>query len=1238
MRKLSTVALAAFLSAAILHADTYDLSWRYSTIAIPRLDKPPTIDGTIDAAEWANASLFPPLVSMDPIRRPGLPPQERTWVWMAYTDDSLYVAWRQDLPPEELPVTAKATARDTGEGSDNTVNLWLGLNEASPEVVNISGNALSNLYDRRLDKGGIHWNPNLTYKSRPLPTGFEGELQIPFKELDLPGAPADGTKWASYLYSGWRKAGDQLFAWPYVGWRMKGQTGYVVFAGKAPAVRFEENGAVKTAGGDVKIETKLLHRPQKSKLSYNQQLYTAMQVSDVEGGTFESLDKMVGDALAPFQPATKIEAPGEYLLRYEIKAGNLALATGVQGYYKPPPLDLDATPFFLSKQQLLVEAQADNDEAKSVEVTLNPGGLKAKGEFKSRRATLRFRSDKLAEGKYEATAEAKNADGKAISKAALAIERPAPPDWWTLKEGFEPLIPPPWTPVEELRSKRIARVVGVLGRKYEFESLPLPSHIETSGASILDGMIQLETSQPLQFKEKLAVPLEMKPDAFVFQNEGTAGNLNLKVRTRIEFDGFMLIDLELTGTGTTDKLDLVIPFRKEHATLMQNYCKASGPGDPNWKNPNETVNPYKKGRRFVGEVPEYTLKTPPMMTTWIGTDHHGLEFSCDSSRGWAMAKPNEAMEVSREGDKVVLTVHFISKPVKLSSEPRRIRFGLVATPTKTLLPHMQKARFYDDYHLFLLPGQWGEYPVWHPPLKNPALIEKNKKWIATVHASGKKLMINGGWNISAQWDGWDTWGKEMIAEPLSNVSFSDCKQFAACYNTPYAQFMANSFGYNARLLGFDGICFDTVVPSYECQSLEHGCGWRDDDGNLWPTFQTFAQREIWKRLYRIFHGGVIKEGCVPVPNAAGPLMAVHSFSDMHHIGEGYYMHAATLKDGMPPDMIRANMTGDQYGFRTEVNLKGGPLFWNDKNAAILVNGSEPRFHDYRHWKVGYEAHANPAISVWNAFDWVDRWNAKWLGHWENGEYVKVDGGTNMVMASLYSNEKLKRLLLVVANYEIEPLDDLNVKLDLKKLGLKGQVFAEDAVTLEPVAISANGAMKLDVLGQRYRLIQVSLDRPQFDDSKLGPNLLADGNATMDKGWSSAPLKLEPNAIYTVSAQIKIDKDMGADSKNPNVMTMFSPQIAHYVSVRLEGDGVHGINATNALSKCNVKGTDELTPYAETDHYNRTYVPQHWEKTPGWMTVFFPVGTGAKAVDGKVSIGMTDAGQAQVKEISVRRLK
>ena len=61
----------------------------------------------------------------------------------------------------------------------------------------------------------------------------------------------------------------------------------------------------------------------------------------------------------------------------------------------------------------------------------------------------------------------------------------------------------------------------------------------------------------------------------------------------------------------------------------------------------------------------------------------------------------------------------------------------------------------------------------------------------------------------------------------------------------------------------------------------------------------------------------------------------------------------------------------------------------------------------------------------------------------------------MVMASLW-HQPGKKVLLVVGNYETEPFDDLEVKLNLGRLGLKGEVYGEDAITLEPVAIAADG--------------------------------------------------------------------------------------------------------------------------------------------------------------------------------------
>lgn len=244
----------------------------------------------------------------------------------------------------------------------------------------------------------------------------------------------------------------------------------------------------------------------------------------------------------------------------------------------------------------------------------------------------------------------------------------------------------------------------------------------------------------------------------------------------------------------------------------------------------------------------------------------------------------------------------------------------------------------------------------------------------------------------------------------------------------------------------------------------------------------------------------------------------------------------------------------------------------------------------------------------------------------------------MVLASCWWNARLKRVLLMLGNYELGPMDDVGVRLDLAKLGLKGKVYAEDAITLEPVAIGADGTMKLDVYGQRYRLIKISHEPPRFRDEVLSANLLTNAPPVVDKSWQSDELKLEPNSMYVVSAELKIEKPLGEGSFNPNEMTMFSPAIRHYVTLLLDGAGVHGIVATNTLALCGIKGQEGMYPYPETPTYKQNYFPKHWEKTPGWLRLFLPVGTSNNVTTGRVAIGVTEAGQAQVKEISLQKVR
>src|SRR5689334_11161381 len=75
-------------------------SIRYPAIVVPMVDKPPTIDGVVDADEWSSASLISDLVySFDENdKRFGLPSEYRCRYWMQYDKDAIYVAFRFDLP------------------------------------------------------------------------------------------------------------------------------------------------------------------------------------------------------------------------------------------------------------------------------------------------------------------------------------------------------------------------------------------------------------------------------------------------------------------------------------------------------------------------------------------------------------------------------------------------------------------------------------------------------------------------------------------------------------------------------------------------------------------------------------------------------------------------------------------------------------------------------------------------------------------------------------------------------------------------------------------------------------------------------------------------------------------------------------------------------------------------------------------------------------------------------------
>jgi hypothetical protein len=80
-------------------ADEGRVRWKPKTLEIPRLARPPTIDGQLGAGEWDGAARIADVTQIQPGN--GTPPTEPTEFLIGYDDDNLYVAGRfADSSPE----------------------------------------------------------------------------------------------------------------------------------------------------------------------------------------------------------------------------------------------------------------------------------------------------------------------------------------------------------------------------------------------------------------------------------------------------------------------------------------------------------------------------------------------------------------------------------------------------------------------------------------------------------------------------------------------------------------------------------------------------------------------------------------------------------------------------------------------------------------------------------------------------------------------------------------------------------------------------------------------------------------------------------------------------------------------------------------------------------------------------------------------------------------------------------
>lgn len=202
-------ALTPLLAAPVLAADAADSTTGAKVINLHREDVEPTIDGVLDEAVWARATLVSDFHQMNPVEYGE--PTQRTEVRVFYTEDALYVGARMY---EDDPSLIRANVMRQGQGlqNDDSFNLMVDsyFDRRSGYLfeTNANGVRVEGIYQNvsQVDRAwsGI-WQTKATIDEQ----GWTTEIRIPFQTLSL---DPNSTQWGINFRRAIRRNNEEI-AW-----------------------------------------------------------------------------------------------------------------------------------------------------------------------------------------------------------------------------------------------------------------------------------------------------------------------------------------------------------------------------------------------------------------------------------------------------------------------------------------------------------------------------------------------------------------------------------------------------------------------------------------------------------------------------------------------------------------------------------------------------------------------------------------------------------------------------------------------------------------------------------------------------------------------------------------------------------------------------------------------------------------------------------------------------------------
>jgi len=992
--------------------------------------------------------------------------------------------------------------------------------------------------------------------------------------------------------------------------------------------------------------------------------------------------------------------PAEYLLKYRVARGDQTLSAGVLPYRLTPPMRMTLRPYFLAPG--IVEAKVDLRKAKDwvAGATAKFALVRKAGHAplatiehpfaEAREFAVALPIDKAGPGGYLVTLDLIGPDGKSRGTISEGFQKPPTPDWMTKRAGLAPVIPPPWKPI-----RANAREVSFLMGDYRYGDSILPSQVnvrsvyEEKRAPLLTAPMALKGKvngkEIVWAKSKNGITSKT-PELVKLEGATAFENLSVTATTEFEYDGMAKVTLKIAPAGVAaavpggenrgprpstdattpliDSLALEIPIAKEFASL----CLHGPVASDFWMKKG-----LVPGNHASGAVPAEGIRGELTASFWLGNEERGFTWFAENSRGWHLATNyvNQAIEIVPGDTTTVLRLNLFKddQPFMLEKE-REIVFAFLFTPSRTPRVKPVNHGLVHDRMEQTTGTRMTDGEAWIFPLQGwPVIPDEELFELSRRQQSGERIFtcewraatleemraaVEGGhkvgvavtpylaWGIASRSKAHKVYGDEMITDPLTGIG---CDANSPCWNTPVQDVIPALLRDRILDLNIDGFRTDAGWYASPCENPHHAgygseCGWVDDTGKLRSSRNLFAARRMAQRAYRLFHGGVRKDGfCLKHIYNGTRYDAILGHTDSVMSAEGAEMKASSLKE-FPLAFYRAGVLGDPHGWQVSYMAKAERVGYDARLGICLIHNLNPRGgHEIMKGLTGSysrsASHGTPT-PVWAAREWIGPYEKgmELWGYWKNAKYLET--GSPDMKGTIYVRRGQK-LLLGLLNLDRKPVEAA-VRLDLKALGFAGKVYAHDPMLREEVAIHGD-TLKLAFTPEGMRMIQIA-SKPFdiFVPEKVGTNLIAELVTGVPEGWRAVQYVDEKKVLSPTPDDLRIENGVVVmHGKGDNVVGL-SKSLANTEKGKcylLEAE-VHVDAGDGAFLGEMVDASFFWISCGETSSYNHDFRVFGSQMAPGHVEnvrLYF-VPTGHLTVDFRMN---RSKGKATIKNIGLYKL-